>query len=248
MTRNEQKQRERRFAEFFQNNCTAFPDGTLVDHETPDFLVHSGDAIIGLELCELFSPDSANQRPRIEQESLWERVLWKAKKLWDSRAHPVHVNVSFNTRYPMRPPDTDRLSQFLVETLLNERLPDGGQVHIQPNENNFDSWPPEINYFSAICKHSLGHSSWLLTDASFIPKLDSSYIQTKINKKNNKLMNAAVNCDDLFFLLVASEQGLSSNFDLSDEARSTHYTCEADHVFLLQYGFSKTILRLPVIV
>jgi hypothetical protein len=85
------KQVEAQYMDEARRASSIFPDGMLVPHEKPDFLLHAGRRIIGIEVTEL-----CPEEPRAEGGRL-AKVPDKARECYSrlANAEPVDVSVGF---------------------------------------------------------------------------------------------------------------------------------------------------------
>jgi hypothetical protein len=93
------KPREHRHLSHFKEVCPFFPQGELEESESPDFIVHSGTRVVGIEHTEVFQPGPSHGESLQAQDSLAQRIVERAKQFYvRDYSRPLHVQVLFNPR------------------------------------------------------------------------------------------------------------------------------------------------------
>jgi hypothetical protein len=92
-----------------------FPDGDLISHENPDFLLPTDTETYGIEITEL-----CRERPRTEAATL-SRIPNKAKALYNGMddAEPIDISLAFSRQATDL--DSKQLTQSLVEFVYARR-------------------------------------------------------------------------------------------------------------------------------
>ena len=82
----DKKARERHLVRHAQKIGAGFPQGTLIDHERPDFLIAGG--AVGIEVTELFHPAVPNDFSTKQIERCQRDVMLLARRLYTEAGHP----------------------------------------------------------------------------------------------------------------------------------------------------------------
>lgn len=93
----DKKQRERIHIERFLGANSSLPGGTIEDSERPDFLLHTDQGVIGIEVTRVEAEPELDGTIPMEQDSLQDRVLTGVKKcLDDVKARSAIVSIFFD--------------------------------------------------------------------------------------------------------------------------------------------------------
>ena len=101
------KDRERYQLERFQAILPDFPKGIVVDGKDngtePDFFVEGPNALLGIELTEMYCEIDLNKRPMQADESVRRQIVERAREIFeqtDERILDVSVHFSMNEEWP----------------------------------------------------------------------------------------------------------------------------------------------------
>jgi hypothetical protein len=125
---------ERRYLDGFAAAVSEFPEGLVSKSENPDFLIHSADHLIGIELTRLFRKSAPGHSLAREQESLRERVATEAKSRYEAmKRPPIHVSIHFNDQIALRKADVSILATRLIELAIRLTPDIGGKSEEEYN-------------------------------------------------------------------------------------------------------------------
>jgi hypothetical protein len=80
------KAEEKFYLEEFKKNFSAFPCEDIYPHERPDFLIKTGDHVIGVEVTKYFRDMAgAVQTPLQQREAVRRKIMKQANSIADER-------------------------------------------------------------------------------------------------------------------------------------------------------------------
>ncbi len=89
--------------------------GDVTDHENPDFLLLSATPTLGIEITRMYREPLPGESSLKEQEVLRERVMVKAKKLYDAKGlPPIHVSVNFRHDFQLKKQIIDQTAEVVA--------------------------------------------------------------------------------------------------------------------------------------
>jgi hypothetical protein len=106
---------ERLYVEEARRTSSVFPSGALLPYENPDFLLHNGSEIYGIEVTEL-----CRERPRTEAATL-SKVPKRAKALYDAMTGTEPLDVSLAFSRSAVDVDPNQLTRSLVDFVYARR-------------------------------------------------------------------------------------------------------------------------------
>jgi hypothetical protein len=106
---------EKLYVEEAMRASSIFPSGTFVPHENPDFLLHNGSDIYGIEVTEL-----CRERPRTEAATQ-SKVTKRAKALYDAMTDTEPLDVSLAFSRAATDVDPNQLIRSLVDFVYAHR-------------------------------------------------------------------------------------------------------------------------------
>jgi hypothetical protein len=120
------KQRERAYFDEARKASALFPEGRCEEHERPDFLLHTDDQIIGVEITELCNHDPRATAGRLAN------VVHASERQYrsESPARPMDVVVAFSPRAE------ELESRDLTRTLLDVVAARQGTDAVVPEMKN----------------------------------------------------------------------------------------------------------------
>ena len=229
----DKKDREWDCLQSFSKCFPEFPQGRMVPTENPDFLVHTQNGILGIELTLLHRETPDAKHPMQEQEVLGRQVLQKASELYDQKhLPPIHMSVHFNPQYrlvKLEVPDTARaVLDLVLATGTSSRF------ELKETEENTEHWPQQIARIVGLRNPSLTKRTWSPTDAGCVPDLHPDLVQMVISRKNRRVQDYRRRCTEIWLLLVADGFGISSTVTVTHHVTRHNYDSEFDRIFLFQ--------------
>jgi hypothetical protein len=201
--------------------------------EEPDFLLYLPTHVLGVELTDLFQQPLANGRPRQEQEALREKVVDRARALYQAladarRGLPVlYVSVYFNTRHI--------LNRRSVEPLATQRLPVAGEGGTWTHDGHArDELPEALARLEARCVPGLRATFFASPDAGYVAPLTRADVERVLAAKEGKVHRYRRQCDEVWLVVSFDRGRLSTLFEPGEEALASQYVSGFDRVFLLR--------------
>jgi hypothetical protein len=194
--------------------------GDIVDDrsEAPDFIVKFGHGLVGIEVTELFVKGGSEARTPQAHESLAQRIVSKAHRLYQSAgAQPAHVSVHFDPRADLRRLKRDQTATELsalvrAQALAVDRL-------IQWHQDYVGNVLPEaITYVQmlGVPERRMGH--WTVPSAGWVAPMTEAVLQASIDEKAALLPTYAQRVPTNWLLLVADGGKPSQLFDTPSAA------------------------------
>ncbi len=242
-----EKNREVAHLEHFKTICPSFPDGKIEEAEQPDFLVHAGESILGIEHTEIFQPGPSDGTSLQAQDILGQRVVSKAKELYlQSNGQPLRVQVFFNEKVNISKKDIDRLAKVVLNLVETTPIVLGEPITLRRTKENAGYFPREVVMVHIYAHSNMNENSWRSSSAGRIPKLTPEYLQDKINHKELKLDHYKIKCEEIWLLIVADDFRIPSTVDLSELVLTHHYITRFNRVFFF-WNSTRRYVELQVI-
>ena len=229
-----QKQGEKAFLEKFRSLYLRFPSGEIVSSETPDFIIESNDACLGIEVTEFSSQPSNGEAPRA-QESRRARALRHAEEA--CRANGLlhfQVNVNFHPSRRLEPKREVDLVNELTQ-LIQRNLPNAGEsVKLFYDPRSVDLPPEEVISVSIHQPLNTDEPSYILSNQSGVsPKYTLPGLQKEINRKEGKVSTYRQRCSQVWLLIAGGQILPSTWIDLPDGIDEHKFQSSFDKVFFL---------------
>jgi hypothetical protein len=226
------KNRELAHLEHFRTICPFFPDGKIEKAEKPDFLVYTGESILGIEHTEIFQPGPSDGTSLQAKDNLGQRVVRKAKELYLQRnSQPLHIQVFFNQKVNIRKKEIDRLAKMVLNLVETTPIVLGEPITLKRTKENAEYFPIEVVMVHIYAHPKIKENSWHSSSAGRIPKLTPEYLQDKINRKELKLDHYNTRCEEIWLLIVADDFRIPSTVDLSELVLVHRYISRFNRVF-----------------
>ncbi len=228
------KMRERSQFERFRQVCTALPVGRIENSEEPDFLVHSDERILGVEVTELYRPPEAGKQPLQEAESLQTRIVDQAQSIYEANGGPpLYVSVVFGFYERFNKKDVMALASRLAKFISSLSINEGDRLQL---ENMYEdrNYPEEITML--FIDRSPGHKQalWHPFGAVMVPGCAPKEIQARVDAKNKLCDVYRKKCQEIWLLIVVDGFSLSTLIDLPDETLNHTYESQFDRIFLFE--------------
>lgn len=243
------KDRERYQLERFQAIFRGFPKGKVVDGKDnglePDFFVEQANAILGIELTEMYREIDPAKRPMRADESVRKQIVDRARELFEQNGGPIlDVSVHFSMNEEWRKRLVAQLAPRIEKIISDNVLSIGEHAWLHNPWTNPDYFPFEIESISVIHTPNRLRSHWTCPEASSVPEFSEREIQSAVDKKNSRIVSYRHRAPDAVWLLILRGlSGMSSTFDLSSRVSEHKYVFDFDRVFLFDW-FSQTYVEL----
>lgn len=235
-----QKEVERRQFDRFAEISKLILDGTIVESEEPDFLVHRPNITLGIELTDLFWEQQPGKTPPQATESLRGMIAEAAGKIYSSQGLPaLHVSVHFSHGYVLRKRDITRLSEAIAKLVSANRPDEGGHFEEEYDWENREYFPEEINRISAWRLSGQDRPFFTSPGAAFIPKLEIKDIERALELKEPKLKSYRRNCTEVWLVINCDAGRLATVFEHDEKVLSHQFRSGFDRVFLFRHMAGK---------
>ncbi|HBP90754.1 MAG TPA: hypothetical protein PKM72_10625 [Nitrospirales bacterium] len=230
---NSPKDSERSYLLRFKELCPEFPDGSIEDSESPDFLVHGSHGTVGIELTAVYRPDPIDKNahlPAIEKER--EKIVEKIKHYYiHIEDVPLRVSFLFSGNVTNK---SDIKNEDLKEmaTLIHSFKPQIGETVYLDIENNLPFW---VDRVSITTREPDGQNFWTAQKCVWIPELSPIEIQREINKKEEKHISYLEKCSFAWLVLMSQVgEGLGTHVKFSNGVWSHRYETLFEQVWIFQ--------------
>ncbi|MEX0720586.1 MAG: hypothetical protein WD059_07950 [Balneolaceae bacterium] len=199
MSRKEQKNQELAHLLAFKESIPDFPEGEIPkDKEHPDFPISTSNKIVGIEHTEVFHEPRKNGTTMQAEENYIFQILNKSKRLFDSSNNePVVVWVSFSIGTQFSKRQIDSIAKALVQRVKNNIPEQNETIKIRQTWEADDPLPKEITSITVIRFENREKSGWApVSLGGAIPEIPFNFIQESINRKNQKVSNYRIKCDE----------------------------------------------------
>jgi hypothetical protein len=228
---------ERAVLDVCQKNVPGFQQGQVVERESPDFHVLTGDRTIGIEMQEFIQGASSDGASSREHESLRAKVMRRAQETFESLHPGVHLYIY--TYWGGRSPegkDVPDVAQELAELvwkLMPPPPPEGEYVsHRQPTYDELEE-AGLINYLSNL---DVGfyppatYGTWNSSESGYFSQ-DLTDMQTQVRAKESKLETYRQSCSELWLVLYGL--ALPSGYFDIDALNGVQMASSFDHVVFI---------------
>lgn len=231
------KEKEWRHLHCFKQNYPDFPEGTIIHDDDPDFIVQVEKGPIGIEHTELLRQGWTDRGSYLKaQENEWQKALWKAKQLYETRElPPLDVAVFWNEHLRLTSARRKELQTELAD-IIATHLPRQNESHEIEGTGLPDSPLPEEVHSIRIARFDfLTKNHWNFPQADWVPELSNEEIREVIAKKEEPLPSYRQKCSGVWLLIVVEGLFPSSLYDVADAVREREFQSEFDKLFLLRY-------------
>jgi hypothetical protein len=232
------KEVERAVFDLCREAVPGFPDGQVQDHESPDFLVGSGDRTIGVEMQEFIQGAGKDGAPARQAEGVRDAIMGKAQAQFEARnpgsyphVYPYWVRpVSGQIRTPR---DLPARICALVESVVREPAQEGDVMtkrdasYPDLEAAGLEGWLTHLTvYLYAPATYGL----WSSSEWGYVSQ-DLLALADQVHAKDMKLPAYHAACDEIWLVLYARASP-SGSFDM-DVLEGKRLLSVFDHVVFL---------------
>ena len=232
------KRIERAYLELARTWHAAFPQGSLVESEAPDFLVSTPGGQFGFEVTQLLqSPSDSPFAPR-QIESFRDWIIRRAEEIYSLSGNPpVDVNAYFSVR-PAEKQRKEQLAQAFAE-FVRANYPEDGKVW-NFREGRPDSTLPSDFGAVSIARPLLGGSRrWFAGGVGETKLLTYDLLNEVISAKNPLVADYRARANEVWLLIAVDIFPFSASFSVPAEVDTWRFDYEFDQVLLLSRQESK---------
>jgi hypothetical protein len=228
MSYQKKKELERRYLERVKSRYTAFPSGTLIADEEPDFLVRDAEKNCGIEIVQYVRGQGKGGSRLRWREELHDQIVASAQKKHEARSIitlSVHVHWFHHRELQGRDVEwvSDELSKLVSEC---ESLEINESLAIEPD------YRAQINNFItrvSVRRRSSGRNAWSNVEVG-PAEADGLELQELISLKNVKMSRYLKKCSEVWLIIVADGQRISSTGELNNRVRQMKFESAFDNV------------------
>lgn len=223
-----EKEIERRFIEKAQQLGLQLPPGTVVECESPDFLIKTCSETLGIEVTRLFQPAAASRFDPRQVESFQDRVMRVAADLDKPNDPPVDVLVYCCWDGAKQPRDCRQMAESLVDFVRSHyKERHGPETYQRPDvPQGFDVIRVARPLDGTTNRWQAGHTGQGA-------RLEQHFLSDEIGRKNKLVPHYRKRADQVWLLLVASMFPLSGTFSVPREINTWKFEYDFDRVLLL---------------
>ena len=237
----DKKQRERIHIERFLGANSSLPGGTIEDSERADFLLHTDQGVIGIEVTRVVAESELDGTIPMEQDSLQDRVLTGVKKcLDDVKARSAIVSVFFDDSVKITKASVDNIARR-----ISKLVSDGIRTL---EDSDYDSFsisdeellPEEILEILIYAGSTL--KSFSVNSPKFFhpSSLSVDLLSAKISNKESVALSPNLKCREVWLVVVMEGLSKGTTFEVDDSILSHTYKTKFDRVFLFGSFEKKT--------
>lgn len=232
------KARERIHLNLFKELNSEFPGQTIIDHESPDFLIPIANGkTIGIEIIDYIRGQNSSGSIMRETESLRKRLISNSQTEFEKTDKtPLEVLFHFYPGKRLDSRDFPGLSKEITN-FVSKSIPEKEKGWVQitlnrrntPQNSKFHNWIAWIRIF----RHASSEPSfWSNSDSGWIDT-GKTEIHQIIQGKESKITSYRKNCDEIWLLIIADGKEMSSIVALEDEVKNGGFQTQFEKVFFL---------------
>lgn len=221
----------------------------IIPEESPDFLINFDEKILGIEIVEIFQPQTDDAVRIQHQESIKKNIVDNTEsELVGNGLPPMKVFISFNDYFHLNF-DT---SQFILEgndqydfplilaEIISNNIPEIGEK-IEIYGVDCERIPIKINSLKIYHEDCFEEICVNTSTGGILPPLDKATLEKKINAKNEKIELYKQKCDECWLLISSNDYQFEKAFDLknSKEALTDCFEYNFERVFFLEEDFEE---------
>jgi hypothetical protein len=240
----DKKVRELKFLNEVRQIYPAFPVGEITVFESPDFLIRKDTEIIGVEIVDYIRGENKEKSTERRNEVLWKKIANAAKESFESKHNiPLVIHFHWNQHHFLRKSEVLHLAKDVV-LLVENHIPTQLFEDIRVGADELDGTLLEnvIHFITITRVRNDKQSLWGFISSGWI-EVQSMEIQHLIDAKSDKVQEYLRLCDDIWLIIVADGQFISSNIDLPEATTSNVYRSMFEQV-LLYDRINKCIFQL----
>lgn len=220
-----------RFKECFPD----FPAGTMEFGDEPDVIIHTANGLLGIEHTRIFRKDDTDEIVRQEQESLEQRIVDKARSIYENGGGPpLYVTLAFIPAIKLAKNEVNSISSRIA-SIVRDHIPNEGQHHIlDACQLPAKYLPRQISAVFVDRFYNQREMFWAVMRSDNIPNISSEQIQEIIHNKDIHVRKYLERCSEVWLVIVQDGFAPSSGFDLSEGVLMKVYKSAFKRVFLFR--------------
>jgi hypothetical protein len=241
----DKKARERLFLNEISTLYKDFPLGTIIEHESPDFIIDDNGNKLGIEMQDYIRGQTSVGSEKRYREMVLKKIIDKAQSEFESNCSiPVFVTFFW---FPHRKPqkaDISRFAKTIVSLLMNNIPSEPPSWVAIENEVIRNLLIGEFLH-SMILIRTKNHSPWTFVDGD-LTDMRNSEIEWLISSKKGKISQYLSECNKVWLIIVADREYISSFGDLTPKVFERPYKTKFERV-LFYDRVNRIVFQLPII-
>ncbi len=228
------KDYELRHLNRFKAVFNEFPDGKIIQSESPDFIIDDGSRKICIEVTKIYKTNSSQEPPKQAIESTCRKIAEAASfKCEERQIPPLEVSLHFIHKPEILKTQRDALSEKIANFICNH-IPKPNTVHSIDHVYDDPIFPEHIHTitigrFNVLTKHHFN-----VPTAGWVQQNFSSELQNAIDSKNKKLSRYNNNCVEHWLLIVSEGNSPSTFFEPSGDTRNIIFQSNFNRTFYME--------------
>jgi hypothetical protein len=228
------KDYERKRLNQFKAGFAAFPDGEVIDSESPDFIIDGGNRRVGFEVTRIYKTNCSNDPPMQAIESACRRIAETASVKCDSRQiPPLTVSLHFIRRPQVLRVQRDALAKKIADFVCNH-IPKSNSYHSFEHIYDDPTFPEHIRAitigsFNVLTKHHFN-----VPTAGWVQKNFIMELQRAIDSKNQRLCLYKNNCTENWLLIISAGNSPSTFFEPSGDTLEHVFKSDFNRTFYME--------------
>jgi hypothetical protein len=207
----------------------------ITSSEAPDFVLKIDSKLIGIEITEAFLEASVGGLTLRAHESLTDRILSKAKKLYDGRANtPAHISIAFFSPQISLKLNRDELSLAIAELVQDLMIGANGHVHWRNVNDHPDSRLNAVAFITVLPVDEAEHGRWNVARAGWVAPLTNKHLAPIVERKNARYATYKRHLDQVWLLIAIDGGAPSQMFDLKTPVNLASLGSDFDKTFFLR--------------
>lgn len=224
---------ERWYVEQLRRAIPDFPSGTVQGDESPDFIVQSDQRIVGIEVTAFHWPASEGTRPHQEEQALKDRAVATAVKIHAEAGGPaLYVTVYFARPIAFAKRQVREQGESIARAVLHSAVPES--LEEPPVRVQWDRLPSGVSEITIRASVHSRDRLWSADASGWVAPVDSSHIQSVLERKHEMATRAQRKCQELWLIIVNDEFSRGAPVELAVESRQAVYDHPFDRLFWLE--------------
>lgn len=206
--------------------------GSVSEHEPPDFVVSTPRGRVGIEFTVFYLPPKQGHRPYQEQQNLRNRIVELARSRNKERnGKALYLTVFFQDSHSLKKQDCPPLAEAIVRAVEQSPLP--GSI----TETTIIDWkllPEGVNTISMHGSIDGIDQLWSADSSDYVAKIETDQIQTVISDKFRIERRARSQCDELWLVVVNEVFSIAPQAEIDEIAKEAIYEYPFEKVLWLE--------------
>ena len=225
------KEIERILLNGFSSVYKNFPNGTVEDSESPDFLIETDAETLGIEVKQIFKHPVSHGSSLQAQEKFRQIILNRSASIYlEQGGVPISAYFVFKIDKTIDRKEVMDISEEVSALLLSKDL-QSNEIYLL----DYKDLPASLlKILDSIVLHKrpgLDHPNFSLLSSGWESELEPSRVFLEVMDKESKISNYKMKCQKIWLLLVACDFTNATSVSLSTEAVNYLYPTSFDKVF-----------------